>query len=278
MKKAESRGALWFLVPSLLGVAVFFVLPFFRSFGYAVTDVEGRFVGLSNFASLFQNAAFRLAAANTVKFMAVAIPLGIFIPLVLGVMLFRLKGAAWLKTVFLSPLVIPAACAAFFFQTLFQSNGLVSSLLGSSRDWLQTDASFAIAVGVYLWKNMGYNLVLILAGLANIPKEYYECASVEGMGEGRMFFQITLVYMIPTLFIVFVMSFINSFKVFRELYMLSGSYPHEKLYLLQHYMNNQFDKLDYQNLTAASFTMTALIALLVIAFFRLDRKADLEEH
>jgi multiple sugar transport system permease protein len=124
---------------------------------------------------------------------------------------------------------------------------------------------------------MGYNLVLVLAGLANIPKDYYEWAAVEGMGGIRAFFRITLVYMVPALFICFVMSFISAFKVYRELYMLAGSYPNEKIYMLQHYMNNQFASLNYQNLTAASFMITLVITALVVVFFIADKKSKFGE-
>jgi multiple sugar transport system permease protein len=156
-------------------------------------------------------------------------------------------------------------------------NGLLSNILGVNTDWLQTEHSFAVAVGVYVWKNMGYNLVLALAGLANIPKDYYEWASVEGMGRIRMFFRITLVYLIPALFIMFVMSFISSFKIYRELYMLAGNYPNEKIYMLQHYMNNQFARLNYQNLTTAAFVITIVIAVFMIVFFIIDKKSEFGE-
>ena len=277
MNKSENRRSFWFIVPSLLGVSLFFIIPFMMSFSYATMDRGGSFVGLDNFRNLFAGDAFRLAAMNTFKFMAVAIPLNIVIPLFIACLLNKTVRGGWLKTVFMSPLVIPSACVAFFFQSLFMSNGLVSHILGVNTDWLQTSAAFPIAVAVYVWKNMGFNLVLILAGLANIPKEYYEWASVDGMGSTRAFFKITLVYLTPTLFITFVMSFINSFKVFRELYMLAGSYPHESIYMLQHYMNNQFSALDYQNLSSAAFVITAVIALLVIALFVVDKKSEFGE-
>jgi multiple sugar transport system permease protein len=244
------------------------------SLGYAVTDNRGSFAGMANFANLFASDAFRLAAVNTLRFMAVAIPLNMAVPLSIACLLYKSAKNRWLKAVFMSPLVIPSACAAFFFQSLFGANGLVSGTLGVSTDWLQTDVSFAIAVGVYVWKNMGYNLVLMLAGLGAIPKDYYEWAAVEGMGRVRMFFRITLVYLIPALFIAFVMSFIHSFKVYRELYMLAGSYPQQRIYMLQHYINNQFTALNYRNLTTASFVITTVIALFVTAFFWLDKKSD----
>ena len=273
----ENRLALLFIVPSLAGVALFFAIPFMMSLGYAATDSSGGFTGLDNFINLFGSDAFRLASGNTLKFMMSAIPLNIAIPLFIACLLFKEAGKSKLKTVFMSPLVIPSACAAFFFQSLFMSNGLLSRILGVNTDWLKTDYSFVIAVGVYVWKNMGYNLVLALAGLANIPKEYYEWASVEGMGRIKMFFRITLIYLVPALFIMFVMSFISSFKVYRELYMLAGSYPNEKIYMLQHYMNNQFASLNYQNLTTAAFVITFVIAVFMIIFFTIDKKSEFGE-
>jgi multiple sugar transport system permease protein len=271
-RRLENLAAFAFLMPSFAGVALFFIVPFGMSLGYATSDIDGGFVGAANFVTLFNNESFRLASVNTLRFMVLAIPLNIVIPLLVGGMLFKAKHGGWLKTLFMSPLVIPSACTAFFFQSVFMSNGLLSSMLGVTTDWLQTDYSFYIAIAVYVWKNMGYNLVLTLAGLANIPHDYYEWAAVEGMGRVRMFFKITLVYLMPSLFIMFVMSFLNSFKVFRELYMLAGSYPNRQIYMLQHYMNNQFSTLNYQNLTAASFVITVLISVLVILFFIIDRK------
>ena len=277
MIKNENRIALLFIVPSLAGVALFFIIPFFMSLGYTISDASSNFVGFENFANLFRNESFRLAAGNTVKFMLIAIPLNIIIPLFIACLLFNLSGSGWLKTIFMSPLVIPSACVAFFFQSLFMSNGLLSSILGENIDWIKTDYSFAIVVNIYIWKNMGFNLVLALAGLASIPKDYYEWAAVEGMGRIRMFFKITVVYLVPALFTMFVMSFINSFKIFREVYMLAGSYPNEKIYMLQHYMNNQFTRLNYQNLTTAAFVITLVITVFMIVFFIVDKKAEFGE-
>ncbi len=277
MTKNQNRIALLFVVPSLVGVSLFFIVPFVMSFGYATSDASGNFIGFDNFANLLKNESFQLAAGNTAKFMLIAIPLNIVIPLFIACLLFNLSGSGWLKTIFMSPLVIPSGCTAFFFQSLFMSNGLLSRILGENIDWLKTDYSFAIIVGVYIWKNMGFNLVLTLSGLANIPKDYYEWAAVEGMGRARMFFKITVVYLVPTLFIMFIMSFINSFKIFREVYMLAGSYPNEKIYMLQHYMNNQFTRLNYQNLTTASFVITLVITAFMIVFFIVDKKAEFGE-
>jgi len=227
--------------------------------------------------NLFGSEAFRLASWNTFRFMLIAIPLNIVIPVFIACLMFNLRGTNWLKAVFMSPLVIPTASTAFFFQSLFSSNGFVSRLQNVNINWLETDRAFAIAVGLYIWKNLGFNLVLALAARANIPKDYYEWASVEGMGKMRMFFKITIVYLVPGLFIMFVMSFINSFRVYRELYMLAGSHPHQSIYMLQHYMNNQFSWLNYQNLTTSAFVITLVVSVFMIVFFVIDKKSDFGE-
>ena len=256
---------------------MFYILPFIMSLRYVFTDMNGDFTGIDNFRNLFNSEAFRLATWNTFRFMIVAIPLNIAIPLFIACLLFGIKGMAWLKTIFMSPLVIPTASIAFFFQSLFMSNGLLSRLLEVNTNWLQTDHAFSIAVGLYIWKTLGFNLVLSLAARANIPKDYYEWAAVEGMGNKGMFFRITLIYLVPGLFIMFVMSFINSFRIYRELYMLSGNYPHHSIYMLQHYMNNQFLWLNYQNLTTAAFLITMVISVFMIIFFLVDKKLELGE-
>lgn len=279
MYKKENRIALIFLLPSVIGILIFFILPFVFSIKFAITDdtIGGSFVGLQNFQNLFSSEPFRLAIKNTLSFMAISIPLNIIIPLLIGCLLNSITKNKVLGAIFMSPLVIPSACIAFLFQSLFASNGFVSHMLENNMNWLQTDKSFLIAIFIYLWKSMGYNLVLVMAGLANIPKDYYEWASVEGMGKTRQFFEITITYLIPSLFIVLVMSFINSFKVFREIYMLSGNYPNENIYMLQHYMNNQFASLNYQNLTTASIIIATVITIFVIIFFIIDKKSEFGE-
>jgi multiple sugar transport system permease protein len=279
MNKKENIKAFLFILPSLIGFLMFFILPFLFSLKYAMTSngLHGSFVGLANFQKLFASEPFILAVKNTFIFMAFGIPINILLPLLMACLLKYARGQKLLATIFMSPLVIPSACIAFLFQSFFASNGLLSKIMAVNTNWLQTDYSMLIAIAIYVWKNMGYNLVLIMAGLSDIPTQYYEWASIEGIGKIQGFVKITLVYLMPSLFIVLVMSFINSFKVFREIYMLSGSYPNEKLYMLQHYMNNQFAALNYQNLTAASFTITLVITIIVVIFFIVDKKSEFGE-
>lgn len=268
-----------FLAPSLTGFAVFFLLPFGVGFYYSLVDtpIDGTFVGLRNYSELIGNGVFRRAAVNTLLFTLVSVPLNMLLSLLLAMLLNRnVYGRNWLRIGFLAPLVIPVASVVLVWQSLFDLNGSVNGVLLAwgfePKDWMESSMAFWVVVIVYLWKNVGYNMVLFLAGLQNIPEEYYEATSMDGAGRFRQWRTITLVYVTPTSFFVFIMSIINSFKVFRETYMIAGEYPQERIYMMQHYMNNMFKSLDYQKLTSAAFLMAVVIIALVFLLFTVERR------
>ena len=276
--KLKDEAVLLFLVlPGLIGLMVFYVVPFVISFYYALLDnsVSRNFVGLRNFTELLSNGAFLLALRNTAIFMAICVPLNIVFPLAMALLLNRTRR---LKNIFclliLLPLVIPTGSTVHFWRSVFGLNGVINGMFfpDAPVNLLDTDMARTLISFIFIWKSAGYNMVLFLAGLQFIPREYYEYASVEGAGAARKFFGITLVYLTPTLFLVFIMSIINSFKSFKEIYLISGAYPHQSIYMLQHYMNNQFSSLNYQRLTSAAYVLSAFIIALVFAMYYLQNK------
>lgn len=275
----ESMTAGLFLAPSLIGFAVFFIVPFGISFVYSLYDspVNGSFVGLANYRALLGNAVFRRAALNTMAFTAICVPLNMLLSLALAMLLNRsVHVRNWLRIAFLAPLVIPVASVVLVWRTLFDMSGTLNGWLVAHglapHDWMGSGSALYVVILVYLWKNVGYNMVLFLAGLQNIPADYYEAAAIDGAGKWRQLRTITLVYLTPTTFFVFIMSIINSFKVFRETYTIAGEYPHESIYMMQHYMNNMFKSLDYQKLTSAAFLMALVIVALVLLLFYAERR------
>ncbi|NRS86525.1 multiple sugar transport system permease protein [Clostridium tetanomorphum] len=240
---------------------------------------EGEFVGFSNFISLLQNPSFKKAILNTLIFTSISVPLLIVISL--GVALL-LNQNLYLRNIFrmffMLPLVIPVASVVMVWHIMVDNKGwinkLVISMGYSPVDWMNSKWALFVVIVVFLWKNIGYNMILFIAALQNIPKEYYEYASIEGASAVKKFTNITIVYMMPTLFFVFVISIINSFKVFREVYLIAGEYPHESIYMLQHYMNNVFMSLDYQKLSSAAVIMALGICLLLILLFKLQENIN----
>lgn len=276
-KKRRRRNAApaLMLAISLVGFAAFYLFPFLFSSSYALVDnpIRREFVGLKHFGELFQNPYFRKGLKNTALFMAVSIPLNMALSLGIAMLVNRrTEFNRWLSLVFLVPLVIPSAAAAFFWEQLFSAHGVLNKVLSlwgvQGGDFIQGRFGLAVIVLLFLWKNIGYNMALFLNGLSGIPSRYYECAEIEGAGAFWKFRKLTLVYLTPTAFLALLMSFVNSFKVFREIYILTGEYPPDRLYLLQHFINNRFQSLDYSRLVSADWLLTAGMVLLAACIFR----------
>ena len=274
-KLKDFARSLCFLSPSFLGVFLFFILPFAVVVKYAFTNAAGEQVAFQNFVNLLKNPIFRMAAKNTLTFSAVAVPLSVALAIVLALMLeCRIPMKSYFRSFFLSPMMVPVASIVLIWQVLFSYNGTVNvllELLGKTPvDWLNTEYAPWVVVLLFLWKNLGYNMILFMAGLANIPRELLEVADVEGAGAAYKFFAIKLRYLSPTVLFVTILSLINSFKIFREVYLLAGNYPYESLYTLQHFMNNMFNALDYQKLSAAALIMAVFMVGLIALLFAVE--------
>jgi len=261
-------------LPSLIGVLTFFIIPFGQIFKYAIVDnpIANNFVGLQNFKSVFNNTAFRLAAGNTARFSMIAVPLAVALGLMLAIMLeAKIPGKSKFRTFFLSPMMVPVASIVLIWQVLFDYNGALNGIFSAFGlnpiDWMKSDYSHIIIIVLFLWKNLGYNMILFMAALSNIPKSLLEAAEVDGASAFRRFWQIKFRFLTPTLLFVTILSLINSFKVFREVYLLTGDYPYENLYLLQHFMNNTFRSLDYQKQSAAAIIMALAMAVIIGLMF-----------
>ncbi|AIQ42825.1 sugar ABC transporter permease [Paenibacillus sp. FSL R7-0297] len=277
--RKDSSIAWLFLAPSVAGFALFYLIPFGMGVFYSFMDrtVGGQYVGLQNYRELIAGDSFRKAASGTFYFSLVSVPLLIVLSLGLALLLNRsLYGQKWLRTAYVLPLVVPVASIILVWQILFDWNGALNAWLsgfGLARvDWMKTEAARNVIITMYIWKNIGYNVILFLAGLQQIPKDYYETAQIEGAGRLRQFRSITLVYLTSTMFFVVIMSIINSFKVFRETYLIAGPYPHDSIYMLQHFMNNMFLSLDLPKMTAASTLMVGGILIIVLGLFAMERR------
>ncbi len=274
-KLKDFARSLCFLSPSFLGVFLFFILPFVVVVKYAFTNAAGEPVQFQNFANLLKNPVFKLAAKNTLTFSAVAVPLSVVLAIVLALMLeCRIPMKSAFRSFFLSPMMVPVASIVLIWQVLFSYNGTVNVLMealgGKALDWLNSEYAPIVVVLLFLWKNLGYNMILFMAGLANIPRELLEVADVEGASGAYKFFAIKLRYLSPTVLFVTILSLINSFKIFREVYLLAGNYPYESLYTLQHFMNNMFNALDYQKLSAAALIMAVFMVALIALLFAVE--------
>ena len=280
-KKKETIMALILIAPSVIGLLIFYIIPFIWMIIYSLFDspINGKFVGIQNYINLLGNNAYKQAVANTAIFTGISVPLIIILSLLLSMLLNKkIRFSHEFRTAFIVPLVVPVASVIIFFELLFDYRGFLNRILDffniAPIDWMNSSYAMIAVITIYIWKNVGYNIILFLAGLQGIPKEYYEAASIDGAGPIAKFFHITLVYLMPTTFFVIIISIINSFKVFREVYLLAGDYPHQSIYMLQHYMNNAFRKLDYHKLVTSAILMTLVIYIFVFILFKVQKRIN----
>lgn len=272
--RKQKIGSGLYLAPSLIGVLTFFVVPFIVVIYYSMVDnpISGNFVFLDNFKRVIANSAFRKAVANTFSFSAIAVPLAVVLSLVLAIVLeSKIPFRSQFRTFFLSPMMVPVASIVLIWQVLFDYNGAVNDIVmalgGPKIDWLKSQYSHVVIIVLFLWKNLGYNMILFMAALASIPKDILEVARLESATPLQTFFYIKIRYLSSTVLFVTIMSLISSFKVFREIYLLTGDYPYDTIYMLQHFMNNTFASLDYQKLSAAAILMSIVMVVIIGTLF-----------
>lgn len=277
-KNQKGRRGRWisagYLFPSVAGVLIFFVLPFFIVIYYSVVDnpISGQFVFLDNFLMVLRNNAFQTAASNTLVFSLTAVPLAVLLSMLLAMLLdAKIPFKSQFRTFFLTPMMVPVASVVLIWQVLFHYNGTVNEFLGrfgaAKIDWLNSAYAQVVLVLLFLWKNLGYNMILFMAALGNIPKDIIEVAILESATPFQIFWHIKIRYMSSTILFVTIMSLINSFKVFREIYLLRGDYPYDTMYMLQHFMNNTFRQLDYQKMSAAAILMSVVMVIIIGILF-----------
>ena len=276
--KRRSKICWLLFLPSLVGVLLFYAVPFAYSLWYAMVDSIGtqNFVGLKNFTSLLTNELFRRAAWNTVRFTVLVVPLGMVLALLLALALQKVEHSRPLiVALLLLPLVVPSGSVVYFWRVLFGDNGLILKFLletGLTKSAASPRWGMRPLTMIFLWKNVSYNVVLFWSGLNWIPKTYYEQLRLEGGGAWASFLHITWVYLSPTTFVVLLMSIVNSFKVFKEIYMLYGGYPSPDIYMLQHYMNNQFLSLDMPTLASAAYVLFLVLGVMLLLVFKAQKR------
>ena len=272
----DTRVFFLFLSPSLIGVLIFVLVPFLDVIGRSFkTVVTNRFVGFQNYMSIFGNMAFQLAVKNTFRFTIVCIPLLVVIGLMIALPVSKMKSGGTIKSLYLFPLAMPTATIVIVWKIVFYRQGFLNLLLTRFGEWsglwgeihndyLGSSAAFWVLVFSYIWKNAGYTIVLWLAGLLGIPSELSEAARVDGASESQCFFKVVLPNLKGSLYTIVILSFLNSFKIYREAYLVAGAYPEQDMYLLQHLFNNWFVNLDFDKMAAATVCVGGFLFIVIM--------------
>jgi multiple sugar transport system permease protein len=285
----SGRAAVLFLTPALAVLTVFFFLPVaaalllsFTDFDiYALASLENaRFVALRNYAALFQNPAFWRALKNTFYFVLVGGPLSVAVALAAAVAvaskLTRFK--PFFRTVFFAPVVTTLVAVAVVWRYLYHTRyGFINALLGvfgiPPVDWLG-DPKFAMPAIIFLavWKNFGYNMILFLAGLQNIPEQLYEAARIDGASTWQQFRRITLPMLAPTFLFVAVITMIGYFQLFAEPYVMTRGGPVQSTVSIVYLMFEEaFKWWNMGSASAVAFVLFAIVLAATLVQLRLQK-------
>ena len=277
----KKKQVLPFLLPGLAGLLLFYVAPFFGGIWYSLTDgsFENTFVGFKNYTTVWQNPMFQLGLKNTLELSLICAPLLFLLSFVISVVVNRMRpaGSVFRNTALL-PYLMPSSAVLLIWLLWFDYGGPVNhliTLLGGGRvEWLQGAPLRFPVVLLFLWKNLGFCIVIFLAALQAIPVSLYEYATLEGASFPRQAFTITLPLIVPSAFLVFILCWVNAFRIFKEVYFIGGAYPDEPIYTLQNYMNNMYSKLNYQNVTTAAYSFAVIVFVLFGLMFWLQNRAQ----
>ena len=225
--KTEGMWGYIMVAPTIIGLIVLNLYPFIDTLKLSFTKTKPfgfyEFNGLTNYITMFTNADFWRANLNTIYFCLLTVPLGIFLALVVAVMLnTKIKGRTAFRAIFFLPMVVAPAAVAMVWKWMFNTEyGIINTLLGHNVNWITNPNVVMVTCAIVaIWSAIGYDAVLLLSGLQNISKSYYEAASLDGATKIQQFFHITLPMVSPTLFVVMIMRLMSSLKVYDLIYMM----------------------------------------------------------
>lgn len=267
----------WFLVaPTIIGLLILNIIPIFQTLylSFFKSGAFGKgniFVGLDNYKNMFQDMQVWYAVGNTLKYTLIVVPFTVIFSLIISVLLNgSIKGKYTYRTIYFIPAVAAPAAVTMVWKWLYNQNfGLINVLLKkiglASVDWINNPNISLISIAIIgIWSTVGYNMILLLAGLQEIPKDYYEASTIDGANRIVQFFKITLPLVSPTLFFVVVTTVIQSLQVFDVIYMMvdvtSPAY-NKTVSLVYLFYNNSFK---YSNKGYGSAIVMLLLVIIMI--------------
>lgn len=257
-------------LPGLVGFIMFFLIPFGKSLWYSfINDVYNKdFVWFDNYIMVLRNQYFKLALKNTLVFSFLGVGLLLVISFGLSIGLSKLKRFQMIKSAFLLPMLLPSVSIIFVWRMVFD-NDVYFNVMKDGGSFIQVLPMYIL----YLWKNTGINVILLTAAFTQISGEIMEAAELDGVRGLRLYRYISIPLIAPTMFFVGVLSFVNTLKIFKESYLFyNTNYPPDAAYTIQYYMNNHFNRLNYQNLSCASAIVAIILSAIIFVVYRMQNR------
>jgi multiple sugar transport system permease protein len=282
--KKYSKGYL-FLLPNFMGFFFFMLIPIFMGAGISLTDYDGfkqlNFVGLDNYMNLFRDEYFIVSLKNNFYYTLVTVPGTVILAILLAVALnSKIKGYQIFKTFFFFPSISSMVAVGIVWAVLFNpSRGPINGFLQfigieTPPLWLaSTDTALLSVMIVAIWKQVGYYMVMVLAGLQSIPKQLYEAADIDGANNFVKFFKITLPMLSPITFMVTILTIISSFQVFDLINVMTKGGPGRATNVLVYRIYQEgFNYMRYGYASAMAYFLFLIILVVTLIQFRGQKK------
>lgn len=269
-----------FIFPALLGTFIFIIIPVIFSFGLSFMDWnllnQPQFVGFDNYANIFTDPMFGKILLNTIVYALSTSFLGVIIPLALACILnSKIRGSDFFKTAYFLPFITPMIVVAVIWQWIFDPNiGILNHFLHLHINWLY-DTNFAMpaVIIVSVWKLIGYNMVIFLAGLSALNQSVFESAKIDGANHFNTFRYVTVPMLSPTIFFVVVITCISSFQVFDLIYLMTQGGPLDSTNVLVYAIyKNAFEYFKIGQASAIAYVLFAIILTLAMVQWQLRKK------
>lgn len=283
-RRREALWALLLISPFLIGLVFFIAGPGVFAFMISLTDwsIYGapRWVGASNYTELARDRIFWLSLLNTVYYTAVSVPATLALALGLAVLMNRkLRGIHFFRVVFFAPVTVSVVAVSLLWSWMYSPtygifNYILSALHLPAVPWLVNPATAMLSLIIMgVWKGLGFNVIVFLAGLQSIPRDLYEAASVDGARAWKQFVNVTLPMLSPTIFFAVVMGLISSFGVFEQTYIMTQGGPgNSTMTIIYDIFLQGFTYLRMGYASAISFVFLVIVLAITAVQVRLQRR------
>lgn len=277
--RRQRKAALCFLMPNLIGFAIFILYPVFRALMISCTNWDGfqtsEWVGLKNYISLFSDESFMISLKNTLLYTLVTVPLSIVAGILMALLMnVKIPGIKIFRTIYFLPQVTSMIAIGLVWSLILANYGplnqfLMNFGLQNPPKWISSSAWALISVEIVsIWRSMGYNAIILLAGLQGVSKDLYEAAELDGANRLQCFFKITVPMLSPTIFFCTVTQMITSFKVFDIIMSMTQGGPGRATNVLAYFIyNKSFVDYRFGYASAAAFILFFIIMIVTLIQF-----------
>lgn len=283
LERSRNRWGIVFILPQLISLVCLGMIPIVIAFVLSFFDWNGFsspvFTGFQNFKAVFTDPDTAIAIKNTLLYSVIYVPCSIVLSLGLAILLNKAWGKMFYRAVFFLPQIVTSVGIAVVWSWIYQPQfGILNMILKffgiQGKEWLRDPSTAMGAVIVMsIWWGLGYNIVLFLAGLQNVPRTYVDAAKIDGANERQVFFNITVPLISPTTLLVTITTMINAFQVFDQMFLLTSGGPAKKTYTMaMHIYQTAFKSYELGKASTAALILFFVVVAVSVIQFKLSDK------